>query len=326
LRALVTGANGFIGSHLVEALVARGDEVRALLRPTSDRRWLEGLDYAAVIGDLDDTSALEAAAAGVDVVYHVAGVTKARDDRDFMRVNARGTANVAAACSAQETPPRLVYVSSQAAAGPCGSGAGASREDEECLPITDYGQSKLDGERALAEYAAKLPYVILRPSAIYGPRDAEMFLFFKFLSHGVEPAFGRAARYVSLCYISDIVAALLLASEVDRARGQTYFVAHDEVWDWHRLSQAAAAALGVKARRVRMPEAVLFGAATIAELTAAVRGRAATLNRQKARDLVQRRWVCDISKAKDELGFAPAVGFEAGARRTASWYREQGWL
>ena len=325
VKVLVTGANGFIGSHLVEALLERGDEVRCLLRPTSNRRWLEGLDYEEVAGALDDGGSLARAVAGVDVVYHSAGVTKARKAEMLYKVNAEGTANLADACLGRETPPLVVYVSSQAAAGPCREGD-ALRETEECAPVSHYGRSKLEGERALGKRAAQLPFVVLRPSAIYGPRDTEMYLFFKFINRGIEPTLGWDERYVSLCYISDVVDALLLAGRKEKARGEAYFIAHDEVWDWRGISRQAAAALGVRTFPVRIPKMVLFGAATVAELAATLSGKVATLSRERARVMCEELWVCDISKARDELNFAPRVGFAEGAKLTTAWYREQGWL
>lgn len=296
-----------------------------MLRPASDRRWLEGADYEDVPGTLEDNGSLARAAAGVDVVYHCAGATKARKAELLYRVNGEGTANLADACLAQPEPPLFIYISSQAAAGPCGAD-GVRREADECAPVSDYGRSKLAGERALHKREAELPFVILRPSAVYGPRDTEMFLFFKFINRGIEPALGWDDRYVSLCYADDVVDAILLAGRGEGARGEAYFVAHDEVWDWRGVSRAAAAALGVKTRTVRVPKAVLFGAATIAELAATLSGKVATLNRERARVMLEELWVCDTNKARQELGFTPRVGFAEGARLTAAWYRQQGWL
>lgn len=314
-----------MGSHLVEALLSGGDDVRCLLRPASDRRWLEGLDYEPVLGTLDDEDSLARAVVGADVIYHCAGATKARKAELLYRVNAEGTANLADACLAQPAPPLFIYVSSQAAAGPCGAD-GVRREADECAPVSGYGRSKLAGERALHKRAAELPFVILRPSAVYGPRDTEMLLFFKFINKGVEPALGWDDRYVNLCYVTDLAEALILAGSCERARGEAYFVAHDEVWDWRGVSRAAAAALGVKTMTVRVPKVVLFGAATIAELAATLSGKVATLNRERARVMLEEQWLCDINKARQELGFTPRVGFAEGARLTAAWYRQQGWL
>jgi len=325
LKALVTGANGFIGSHLVEALRADDCDVRCLLRPTGDRRWLEGLRYEEAIGSLEDDGSLKRAVEGVDVVYHNAGATKARKGETLYRVNAGGTASLADVCLARETPPRFVYVSSQAAAGPCREGD-ALREADASRPMSDYGRSKLEGEQALKKRAPDLPFVIVRPSAVYGPRDTEVLLYFKFINRGIEPALGWDDRYVSLCYVSDLVDALLLAGRGAGVPGETYFVAHDEVWNWRRISGEIAAALGVKTLQVRVPKAILFGAATLAELAATLTGKVATLNRERARVMMEELWVCDVNKAKVELGFSPRVGFAEGARLTTAWYRQQGWL
>jgi nucleoside-diphosphate-sugar epimerase len=287
---------------------------------------LDGLAYEDIPGALDDADCLTRAVADVDVVYHCAGATKARRPEDLYDVNAGGTARLADACLGRETPPLLVYVSSQAAAGPAGD-AGPRCEDDGCAPVSDYGRSKLLGEDALRERRDALPYVVLRPCAIYGPRDTEMFLFFKFIKRGIEPALGWEGRYVSLCYVDDLIDAMLLAGEGGNdLRGRTYFIAHDEAWDWSGIAKEAAAAFGVKTRRVRVPKAVLFGAATLAELGATLTGRVATLNRAKAREMWQRSWLCDVGKAKRELGFTPRVGFAEGAKLVATWYREQGWL
>jgi len=286
---------------------------------------LAGISYEAAVGALDEPASLARAVAGTDVVFHCAGLTKARSEAAYHYANAVGTENLIRACLAQETPPLCVYISSQAAAGPC-QDEEAKSEEASCAPISAYGRSKFAGERAFRAVAGRLPFVILRPSAIYGPRDGELLTYFKFIARGIEPAIGWTDRYVNVCYINDLVNAILLAAEKEAARGQTYFIAHDEVWDWRRLGRVAAEAVGVKTRRVMVPKALLFGAATVAELAATFSGRAATLNREKARDLTQKRWVCDISKAKRELGFTPRVGFAEGARLTVAWYRDQGWL
>lgn len=325
MKIMVTGGNGFVGSHLVEALLAEGHDVRCLLRPTSDRRWLEGLAYEEVTGSLDDEASLVRAVEGVEVVYHAAGATKARRPEELYRVNARGTANLAEACARRESPPRLIYVSSQAAAGPSPAGD-CSSERAACRPVNAYGASKLEGEEEVRRRGAAVPFVIIRPSAVYGPRDTEMLLFFKFVRRGIEPRLGWEDRYVSLCYIDDLVEGLRRAARAEGAVGETYFLAHEEVWEWRGVARAAAAAMGVKTFPVRVPKAVLFGAATLAELAASLGGGAATLTRERARAMWEERWVCDVTKAKRELDFVPQTGFAAGAKLTTAWYRGQGWL
>lgn len=325
MKALITGAAGFIGSHVVERLLAEGDEVRCLVRPTTNRRWLRDAPVEFSVGDISSEADLVRATAGVDVVIHLAGITKTRDPSAYYAVNGDGTARLAEACLKHPTPPLFIYVSSQAAAGPCPPG-GILSEDAPCHPVSAYGRSKLAGEQALAARAPHLPFVILRPSAIYGPRDNELLLFFKFIAAGVEPAIGWEDRRLNLCYVADLVDAITAAAKRPAAAGRTYFIAHDAVVSWREVAQTAAAALGVKTRRVTVPKAVVFGAALVAELAATLRGEAATLNREKAKELTQSRWVCDISRARRDLGFSPRVDLAAGVNATVAWYRQHGWL
>ena len=226
LKALVTGSTGFIGSHLVEGLVQREVQVRCLVRKTSDLKWLRGLPIEFVYGDCNDRGSLKEAVKDVDQLFHLAGVTKAIDEKTYFEVNALGTDNLIHACL--EYSPclqKFIYLSSQAAAGPCCNGRG-KKESDECKPISPYGQSKRMGEKLAIEHAHELPLLILRPSAVYGPRDKDFYVLFKLLSKKIKPCL---AGQLSLCYVQDIIQAILLASESQESKGEIFFLSdgHD---------------------------------------------------------------------------------------------------
>jgi len=323
---LVTGANGFVGSHLVEALLTQGYSVRCLVRPTSDLGFIHHLPVEWAYGDVARDEGLVAACAGVDAVCHLAGATKARDRESYFRANAEGTRHLLAA-SAHAAPGlrRFVYVSSLAAAGPATAGCPI---DESHLPhpLTFYGQSKLQGEQFCREYASRLPVVILRPAAVYGPRERDIYFYFQMVNRGIKLLLGRGERRASFVFVSDLAALISRVLADEQAIGQTYFVADQESYDWLQVSELVAEALGKRTVRLVVPEGVLPLIAAAAGLQARLTRQPALLNDQKLIELRQRYWICSAEKARRELGFETQYNLAAGVRLTAQWYRENGWL
>lgn len=323
MKVLVTGATGFVGSHLTEALLREGAQVRALVRSRDHLRWIDGLEGVELCtGTLEDRTSLSRAVAGVEVIYHVAGVIKARHAAQYGKVNAQGTSNLLdAAEQAAPNLQRFVYVSSQAAAGPSTLD---SPLDEEAPPepITPYGASKLAGEQRVLQ--GRLPFTIVRPPAVYGPRDTELFQFFKLASQGVVPIPGFGVRKVSLIYVEDLVQGLLLAAGKERALGGTYFLKSGD-HEWSQIARGLKKVMG-RGTAVRVPVMVLWAAALLGEAAAGIMGKAAALNRHKARELTQRAWLCSIRRAEAEIDYAPQWPLDRGLERTAGWYREAGWI
>ena len=325
-QVLVTGANGFVGSHLVEALLAQNYQVRCLVRRTSDLTFIRSLPVEWAYGDVEHGEGLEAACAGVDAVCHLAGATKAHDRETFFRVNAEGTCQLLAAC--QRVSPhlqRFIYVSSMAAAGPSPDGRPID-ESYPPRPRTYYGESKLRGEQFCHAYADHLPVVILRPTAVYGPRERDIHFYFQTVNRGIRLLLGRGERWASLIFVHDLVALILRALEDERAVGQTYFVAEGQDYDWQEISTLIASALGKRALRVVVPEGLLPVIAAVAALQARLTGQPALLNSQKLIELRQRYLVCSAEKARRELGFEAQYDLATGVHLTAQWYRENGWL
>ncbi|HJU65900.1 MAG TPA: NAD(P)-dependent oxidoreductase [Gemmatimonadaceae bacterium] len=318
--ALVTGASGFVGSHLVESLVADGWEARCLMRPRSERRWLPP-EARVVEASLEDGAALRHALSGVHTVFHLAAVTSAHTVEEYGRVNVEGTRRVIEAVSAYASGAVLLYCSSMAAAGPSVA-EGAARESDPPRPIGPYGASKLAAERLIA--AAGVRHVIVRPPTVYGPRDRDVLAMFRLVSYGVAPRIGQATQRLSMVHVDDLVEGLRRAAERGAA-GAVYYVSGG-VHSWREVVNALGRAVGRGVREIAVPRAAADVAALGSRLVARLRRTKPLLTPERVRDMMQPAWVCDDSEARSQLGYLPRVSLEAGVKSTAAWYREHGWL
>ena len=322
----MTGATGFIGSHLVEALLQRGDQVRCLIRKTSDLRWLKGLPIEVAHGDCKDKDSLREAVKSIEQVFHLAGVTKAVEEKTYFEVNALGTKNLIHACLEHNSHlQKFIYLSSQAAAGPCQNG-GKKKESDPCEPVSPYGQSKRMGEDFALAHAHELPLLILRPSAVYGPRDRDIYTFFKLLSKRIKPCLLGEDQHISLCYVEDVVHAILLSARAQEPSGEIFFLSDGQDYRWEEIGDIFTQAMETKAICVRVPEWMVFGVASLSEYLSKISGKPSLLNKGKVEEMVQKNWVCDITKAKTVLGFEPKVSLMEGARLTFKWYKKENWL
>ena len=325
MRVAVTGGSGFIGAHLVAALAARGDQVRCLLRPASDRSRLPAEVEPVVAADLSDAVPLERLVSGCDAVVHLAGLTRSWTARELYRVNRDGTASLCAALArAHLTVGQLILVSSQAAAGPSRRGR-ARREEDPPAPVTAYGRSKLAAERIRLRHP-ELPITVVRPPAVYGPGDRDIFAYFRLVRAGVRPELVPAGR-LSMVYVGNLVDALLLALERPQHAGQRVFhVADRGVVTMSEVAQWIAAAYGRPTWRVPVPQAAL----AVAGLPLAAAGRLLRrdllLSRDKLREITQPAWVLATCCVQAELGYRPRVSTRDGVRHTAQWYLDHGWL
>jgi len=324
--ALVTGANGFIGSHLVELLLNKKYSVRCLVRKTSDLTWLTGLNVEYVYGDLFDEQALHKAVSGVQFVYHSAGVTKSKTKEGYYLGNATGTKNLLSTVMAHNRGiKRFVHISSQAAVGPSPTAVPIT-EDHPPHPLTTYGKSKHQAEQECIRLASALPMTIVRPPAVFGPRDKDVFEFFNTMSKGLQPMVGFREKLVSLVHVKDLVRGFVMAGESEKAIGQTYFISSNNVYGWKEIGEITRSVMGKKALRLRIPEFGVFTIAAFAEFFALFSSKPALINFEKARDMVQDYWTCDSSKANRDFGYVQEISLEAGIRDAVEWYRKQGWI
>ncbi|HKJ02338.1 MAG TPA: NAD(P)-dependent oxidoreductase [Longimicrobiales bacterium] len=325
---LLTGGSGFLGSHIADRLVASGLEVRALVRPGSDVRHLASLPGITLVhGSLEDPASLAAAARGAHGVIHAAGLVKARRPRDFGRVNALGTGHLLeAARTAGTGSTRFVHVSSLTALGPSGDGRprppGATAE-----PVTAYGRSKLAAEERVRGAAGDLHTVVVRPPVVHGPRDRETLAFFQAVKLGILPLTGSPRSVLSMVYATDCADACVRALDADVASGSAFDVEDGRPETLETIVGHIEAALGTRVRiRIPIPGPALTLAALATETWGRALGRPVMLTRDKVRELRAPHWVCDGAAARAALGWTPRVTFAEGARRSAAWYREAGWL
>jgi nucleoside-diphosphate-sugar epimerase len=327
LKVLVTGASGFLGSHIAEKLSADGHTVRLLLRETSSRAWVTGIPYEEAHGDVTDPQSLTTAVDGVDAIVHAAGLVKARNESEFMAVNSTGTGNLLRAVEAAAPHlHRFIYVSSLAAHGPSPDGS-PRPVDAHPNPLTAYGRSKLAGEDLVRLSSIAARSVIFRPPAIYGPRDPALVPFFKFARYRVAPLLMGGRNRISIVYGPDAAAAAATAvsAEAD-VNGKTYTLDDGEVYTWRDLLGAVERAVGRRALPLSCPRWSFDLAALGSETYGALTGRAVSLTREKVREMSQRHWVCDNSALRTDLGWEASVKIGAGAHLTATWYRDQGWI
>ncbi len=324
--AVVTGGSGFVGSHLVDLLLKNNFTVRCIVRESSNLRWLEGKNVEIVKCGLFDKEKLNDVLADADYLFHVAGVVKAKDWEGYYQGNVVTTKNLLD--SLVEVNPniqKVVIVSSQTACGPSTDGK-ACTEETTPHPITRYGKSKLEQEKLAKSYMDKLPITIIRPPAVYGERDTEIYLFFKTYKSGLMTLIGFDRKLVSIINVHDLVNGIYLAGINEDSKGETYFISSEEYYDWPTIGDVTAKALNKKALRVRLPHVIVYTVAAIAEFFSLFSSKAATFNIEKARDFVQKYWICDTSKAKRELGYSQKISLEEGIKQTIEWYKENNWL
>jgi nucleoside-diphosphate-sugar epimerase len=319
MKALVTGATGFIGSHLCEKLIKRGYSVTCLVRDTSNLKWIENLDLTFVRGDCTDRESLLNAVHDFDYVLHLAGLTKSCSDDAFFSINTKGTENLIEAV-VEKNPQlkRFVYISSLSAAGPSKNGAPL---DEKTLPspVSNYGKSKLEGEKALLKYKDTIPITILRPAAVYGPRDRDFLVLFKMIKKRIFPDWGKS--YYSFLYIDDLVQGIILCAESKEAEGKTYFLSENSSHSNEEILQIISSVLNAKAIRLKVPKFVIPFCSFIGEKT-----NTGIINKDKMKEFTHSHWICDARKAKEETGFFPRVVIREGMKWTADWYRIHKWL
>ena len=337
MKILVTGASGFIGSFIVEEALRRGMETWAAVRGSSSRQFLKDERIHFIELNLDSQQDLQRQLAGheFDYVVHAAGVTKCLNKDDFFRVNTEGTKNLVLALLELKMPlRRFVYISSLSVFGAIREQQPYTeiREDDTPQPNTAYGKSKLEAERWLDQIntaevpPSAFPYVILRPTGVYGPRERDYFLMAKSIKQHSDFAVGYKQQDITFVYVQDVVQAVFLACEKGQT-GRKYFLSDGEVYQSTTFSDLIREELGHPWWiRIKAPIWVLRVITWLGDKWGHLTGKISALNNDKYHILKQRNWRCDITPARKELGYEPHYQLKEGTKLTIKWYKENGWL
>lgn len=327
MKILLTGASGFIGSTILDGLCARRIATTALIRPVSSRSHIKSnLPYLTMAtGSICDASNLDPALQDVTHVIHCAGCTKALHMSEFRRINQQGTRNVVEAVNRRGGQiQRLVHISSLAAGGPATAGRPA-REDDPPNPVSEYGTSKLAGEEEVRR-ACNCEHVILRPPAVYGPRDRGFLPLFRAIQAHLRPQFGNESQALSLVFVKDLAEAVITCLSHPGAAGKTFYIASPEVTTARGLTEEIAAQMKTWTVPLRLPSAVLWLLCLLQEAVSRLTRQPSVLSLQKFAELRAAGWVCDATRVRQDLDFICTTGLRIGIAETLAWYRQQGWL
>ncbi len=323
-KVLITGANGFVGSHLCRAFLDEGYHVIAGVREGCDISMIEDLDLEYRFGDITLPKTLPEMVSGVDYIVHNAGLVKARDPKFFYTVNKQGTANIMAAAADVSGLKKLIYISSGAAAGPSYPGK-ILTEAEEAHPLTEYGRSKLAGEQAVLNLIENVNSVIVRPSGVYGPGDKEMLAFFQIVDSRIRPYIGKLNRRLRLIHVEDLARSVVCAVKAKTKSGSIYFIAESRSYSFREMIHILVKASGRFGLPIYVPGFTVKVIAGISESVMRMFGKTPMFTMEKAREILA-SWEISSERAEAELGFKASINFTDGARETLYWYRMEAWL
>lgn len=319
----VTGGTGFIGSHLVDALLSDPQitEIRCLVR--TDLKWLSGKNIKPIKASLSDFKKLEEALNGVDVVYHIAGMVMAPNYDTLHKVNVDGTESLllmAQRCGVK----RVVVASSLAAVGP--SNGQALDETAAYRPVSNYGRSKKNMEIMINSLKLSMPVTIIRPPAVFGPREDQILSFFKSAAKGFAPIVGDGNNpLVSMVYVKDLVQGILLAAKEGSEGSSTYFITGQQDYSWNEIVEATSMALNKKIRIIKLKADWVRKAGALSENLLKPFGVYPVVNKEKAQELVL-EWRCSAKKAQHELGYSANYTLVKALSETVDWYQRHHWI
>jgi dihydroflavonol-4-reductase len=330
-KILITGASGFIGSFLMEEGLKRGYEMVAAVRKSSNKKYLSDQRIKFLEIDFTDAKRLEEQIADFckkhgqfDYVIHNAGITKAKKIQDYFTVNFQYTKNLADAfINSNNAPEKFIYMSSLAAYGPS-STLDPIRCTDIPKPVTSYGKSKLESENYLRSLD-QFPYIIIRPTAVYGPRDKDIFILIKMLNRNFEPYIGFGKQVLSFVHVKDLARAIFLTLE-SPYKQKEYFISDGSFYDSRVFNATAKKYLNKKTISITIPTMVVKPIAYTTETLAALFGTIATINRERLKEFEARNWSVDTTPLQNEIGFKAEYNLENGLKETIEWYKENGWI
>jgi nucleoside-diphosphate-sugar epimerase len=323
LKVLVTGSNGFIGSHIVEALVEAKYNVSCLVRPISDLKWIKDLPLEYLYGNLNDKKFLDGLVKDFDVIIHCSGIVRAISKEEYFRVNVENTKILCdAILENKPTLKKFIFISSQAAQGPSDFNSLKTVTDKES-PVSDYGRSKLTAEIEIKhKLNDKVPYTIFRPAAVYGPRDKDIFIFFNLVNKHLRPVTIKK-RFLQLVYVKDVANAIVKSIENKKSDNNIYYLANSIKYTWDDIGKVISKSVGVKTIPVIVPDFIFYFVGFISKLLSYIIDKPLVLNEQKIEEMLCDNWSCDTKPVEEDLNLS-FTNLEVASKITYNWYLKKG--
>lgn len=326
MNILVTGGSGFIGTAVIEKLAEKKHNMTCVSKDLLNSEDLEKLNVKIINNDLNNGMEWESILPDTEIIYHIAGITRAKNNIEFYEGNHRATLNLINACLKHCSKlKRFVYISSLSAVGPS---IDDNPVNEETLyhPVSEYGKSKMLAEMEVLKVREKLPITIIRPSAVYGPREKDMYMYMKSIKRGVQLLIGYNQKYLNLIYVDDLAGGIISASMHKSAEDQIYFLGSEASYRNEEIGEAIASVIKKKIINVHLPHWIVFAVCGIEEMAGRFLRKNVFLNLQKAKELIQTNWSCSIEKAQRDLDFKTETSLIEGFMKTYQWYLNKGWL
>lgn len=326
MRALITGATGFIGFHLVKHLLSLNWELKCLVRENSFREPEFCNRVSWIVGDLNNIHSLSKACSQVDIIFHLAGKTKAHVNTEFFETNTKGTENLINIILKNNKNIHLIYISSIAASGPSNK-FHINEESDHANPVSYYGKSKLLAEKAILKHKKDFRSTIIRPAIVYGPKDKETLLFFKLAKFHLNPHLGVAKRHLSIIYVNDLIQLIIKVANTKTKSGEIFFATdNDNGYTWNNIMKTAAKSLNTHIFPVFVPKFLIKIVFYFSNIKTKFSKKSTMLNIDKYNEMKYPNWVCSSQKAKNILNFRPKYSLEKGFIITSKWYKKMGWI
>ena len=324
-KALITGASGFLGYHLINAAIENDLEVYAAIRNNSNVKHLQDLPIKYVLLNYGDVNELTAIFSQYqfDYIIHAAGTTKANTAQEYDLINNIYTHNLALAAEKSKGLKRFVFISSLAAIGPLNNTIDKIKEDTHPNPVTAYGKSKLNAEKNLEK--VDIPVTILRPTAIYGPREKDIFILTQYLNKRFVPYIGKAAQKLSFVYSKDVAELAVKILRLDNVNG-AYNITDGNEYSRYAYADIVKKILGKKSLKIHLPLTMVKGILFAVEKMSKALNKVPVVSTEKLGELMAENWICDISKAKTELNYSPSYDLQKGLQESIDWYKMNDWL
>lgn len=327
LKVFLTGATGFIGSHIADKLIENGYEVTVLIREKSNTRWLEGKPLKYIKNEIINDEFFSGYKDKFDYIFHIGGATYGRNYNDFYKSNTLSTENlIKSAVKYLPNLKRFVMLSSLTVNGPSKNLSKPVNEDSGYNPLTNYAKSKAEAEKVLIKYHGDIPYTIIRSPAVYGERDTAIYGVFQAASYGLGILIGFNDKHLSLIHGIDLARGTIEAAFHPAACNDIFFISNNEFYSWKQLINLMSKYFGKKLLKIKVPHFIVLIAGVLTQGITYFRHKPPVFNYEKAVDFIQSNWICSTEKSENILGYRSEIPIETGIKNTIEWYKSMKWI